>query len=117
MMEPEHIQEEKSEITVREELDKPHDDLESNNEDFVPTQGIFAHSTSLEDFITDEVGNLDLQHSSTEEREHSDVISGSSVMKSSIHELQGENPALQLIGHKDDTSQNSNNGDVKSGER
>ena len=116
-MEPDHIQEEESEIRVREELNKQHDELESNNEDSVPTQGIFAHSTSLEDFITDEVGNLDLQHSSTEEREVSDVIGEGSIMRSSIHELQGESPALQLIEHDDDLPQNSNNEDVKSGER
>ena len=115
-MEPEKIQEEESEIIVREELDKQHDVLESNNEESVPTQGIFAHSTSLEDFITDEVGNLDLQHSSNEEREHPDAITGASVMKSSIHELQGENPDLQLIQHRDHPEQNSND-DVKSDER
>ena len=116
-MEASHVQEEEHDILVEPGLDKQHDELESENAALPPTQGIFAHSTSLEDFITDEVGNLDLQNSANEERDYDEGMGAGSVMKSSIHELQGEDTNLLANESNADLTQISKNNDTKSGER
>ena len=84
-----------SDATGKEALQTKDDESITNDEDLTATQGIFAHTTSLEDSITDEVGALDLQQSSKEE----DDTGRGSIMRSSIHELQGDDDTIvQLTG-------------------
>ena len=101
---------------VPEPLEKVQDNNELDECDVpveVTTQGIFAHSTSLEDSITDDIQNLDLLNlGANSGREGS--VPGDSVMKSSIHELQGDDPVLSQI--KTDTVQSTPD-KVASGER
>ena len=79
----------------KEALQTKDDESITNDEESAATQGIFAHTTSLEDSITDEVGALDLQQSSKEE----DDTGRGSIMRSSIHELQGDDDTIvQLTG-------------------
>ena len=63
------------------------------------TQGIFAHSTSLEDSINDEVKSLDLL--ATSPNAGSDLVD---VMKGSIHELQEDSLTQK---EQDDLTQRS----------
>ena len=71
------------------------DEIVTNDEDLIATQGIFAHTTSLEDSITDEVGALDLHRTTNEQ----DDTGRGSIMRSSIHELQGDDDTIsQLSG-------------------
>ena len=86
------------------------DETGINEENVIATEGIFAHATSLEDSITDEVGALDIHRSSAEE----DGTARGSIMKSSIHELQGDDAIVQLTG---DSQQTSKQTSVESDER
>ena len=86
------------------------DESITKEEDLIATQGIFAHTTSLEDSITDEVGVLDIQESSKED----DESGRGSIMRSSIHELQGDDAIVQLTG---DSKQVSSEARVESDER
>ena len=80
-----------------EELDEK--SIENPTQNSPATQGIFAHSTSLEDSINDEVKSLDLL--ATSPNAGSDLVD---VMKGSIHELQ-EDSLTQ--NEQDDLTQKS----------
>ena len=99
-----------TETSGREPLKTESDETGINNESLIATEGIFAHATSLEDSITDEMGDLDIQQSSAEE----DITARGSIMKSSIHELQGDDAIVQLTG---DSQQTSNETRVESEDR
>ena len=77
----------------------------------VTSQGIFAHSTSLEDSITDDIQKLKFR-----DEDADDMLSRAS-MKSSIHELQGEE-AIPIAALLEDAQPNESQHQAeKPGER
>ena len=88
-----HVQKE-NEVFVQEDKVQDGNESDESESNLVATQGIFAHSTSLEDSITDDLRNLDLL--TTQSRERKGSMLADSVMKSSIHELQGDDAVIQI---------------------
>ena len=84
-----------SSSSVEQTVEKAEDETDGAAGIVVTTQGIFAHSTSLEDSITDDMRNLDLLKPSS--ISDSDSILAGASMKSSIHELQGDDLALKGV--------------------
>ena len=93
---PSHINEEEGKYIENESLEQQDHTNESIGDNIIATQGIFAQfcTTSLEDSITDEVGNLNLLDSSNGEGDGAETLE--SAMKSSIHELTGEDSSSRI---------------------